>query len=88
MGINIVTNKPGFYSRREFLESYAKKSNRDLSHINYYVTFGFYKLAVILQQIYYRWKIGEIDDSRFKELNQNVANLIHMAQQTKENRVL
>src|SRR5690606_5920037 len=67
MGINIVTSQKGFYTRREFVEAYANASGRDVSNINYYVTFGFYKLAVILQQIHYRWKIGEIDDDRFGE---------------------
>ncbi|MCJ1907969.1 phosphotransferase family protein [Planococcus ruber] len=88
MGINIVTNQKGFYSRREFVEAYAKTSGRDVSNINYYVTFGFYKLAVILQQIHYRWKIGEIDDHRFGVLNIAVRNLIEMANETRSNRLL
>jgi len=88
MGINIVTSQKGFYTRREFVEAYAKASGRDVSNINYYVTFGFYKLAVILQQIHYRWKIGEIDDDRFGELNIAVRNLIEMANETRRNNLL
>lgn len=88
MGINIVTGQKGFYTRREFVEAYAKASGRDVSNINYYVTFGFYKLAVILQQIHYRWKIGEIDDDRFGELNIAVRNLIEMANETRRNNLL
>ena len=88
MGINIVTSQKGFYSRREFVEEYAKTSGRDVSNINYYVTFGFYKLAVILQQIHYRWKTGEIDDDRFGELNIAVRNLFEMANQTRNNQLL
>lgn len=88
MGITVVTDQKGFYSRREFLEQYAKLSGRDVANITYYLTFGFYKLAGILQQIYYRWKIGEAKDERFSTLNQSIANLIELANDSKENRIL
>lgn len=88
MGINVVTNQPGFYSRREFLENYAKKSGRDVSQVQYYLTFGFYKLAVILQQIYYRYKIGELQDERFNHLNHSLINLIELANQAKNGELL
>ncbi|WP_156289654.1 phosphotransferase family protein [Oceanobacillus salinisoli] len=79
IGLSVVTDKPGFYSRREFLEKYALLSGRDVSNIHYYLTFGFYKIAIILQQLHHRWKIGEAKDERFATLNQSVANLIEMA---------
>ncbi|MFT4414760.1 phosphotransferase family protein [Fredinandcohnia humi] len=88
LGIHFVTNQPGFYSRRQFVEEYARRSGRDLSDITYYVAFGFYKLGVILQQIYYRWKKGELPDERFKHLNHAVANLFEMANLTRQNRIL
>lgn len=88
MGINIVTDQPGFYSRREFVEAYAKKSGRDVSDINYYVTFGFYKLGVILQQIHYRWKIGELKDDRFAEMDVPIENLFAMANDARAGRLL
>ena len=88
MGINIITSQPGFYSRREFIEEYAKQSGRDVTQIPYYVAFGFYKLAVILQQIHYRWKIGEVKDDRFGNLNMAVSNLVEMANLTRSNRLL
>jgi aminoglycoside phosphotransferase (APT) family kinase protein len=88
IGINFVSDQPGFYSRREFVEAYATKSGRDVSDISYYVAFGFYKLGVILQQIYYRWKIGELEDNRFETLNVAVSNLFEMANLTRRNRLL
>lgn len=88
LGINFISNQPGFYSRREFVEAYARKSGRDVSDISYYVAFGFYKLGVILQQIYYRWKTGELDDDRFETLNGAVSNLFEMANLTRANRLL
>ena len=69
LGIHFVTDQPGFYSRREMVEAYAKASKRDVEKIDYYLSFGFYKLAVILQQIYYRWKTGSLNDKRFEHLN-------------------
>lgn len=88
LGINAVTDQPGFYNRREFIEKYAILSGRDMSNINYYVAFGFYKLAVILQQIYYRWKKGEVQDDRFGALNQAVSQLMEMADLTRQGKVL
>lgn len=78
-GLTSVTTGPGFISRKELLELYAKKSGRDVTHIDYYLTFAFYKIAVILQQIYYRWKIGEAADVRFSKLDIGIRNLLDQA---------
>lgn len=59
------TMRPGFYTRRQLAERYAEKTGRDLSHINFYFTFGLFKTAVVLQQIYFRWKQGLTKDPRF-----------------------
>ncbi|WP_246001139.1 phosphotransferase family protein [Oceanobacillus piezotolerans] len=88
LGINTIANNKGFYSRREFLERYTQLSGRDVSNFNYYLTFGFYKLAGILQQLYYRWKIGEMKDERFSTLNRGISNLIEMANEARNNRLL
>lgn len=88
MGINAVSSLPGFYSRREFTEEYAKKSGRDMTHIDFYLAFGFYKLAVILQQIYKRWADGTVEDERFGTLNGAVRNLIEMGHDAKAGKLL
>ncbi|MDR7075714.1 aminoglycoside phosphotransferase (APT) family kinase protein [Neobacillus niacini] len=88
MGISLVTNQKGFFSRREMAELYAKVSGRDISHIDYYTAFGFYKLAVILQQLYYRWKKGAADDERFAKLHIPIANLFDLANVTRTNKIL
>ncbi|WP_462410426.1 phosphotransferase family protein [Neobacillus sp. Marseille-QA0830] len=87
-GISVVTNQPGFFSRREMAELYARVSGRDIKAINFHVTFGFYKLAVILQQLYYRWKKGATDDQRFARLHIPIANLFEMANLTRANKIL
>jgi aminoglycoside phosphotransferase (APT) family kinase protein len=65
-----VTIHDGFYTREQFIEAYAKKSGRDVSNINYYIAFAYFKLAVIVQQIYYRFKMGQTNDPRFAEFDQ------------------
>lgn len=87
-GLTSVTTKHGFASRREMLEMYAKKSGRDVSQIDYYLTFAFYKIAVVLQQIYYRWKIGEAKDERFGKLIIGIENLMEMANRAQRKEIL
>ncbi|MDQ0215489.1 aminoglycoside phosphotransferase (APT) family kinase protein [Oikeobacillus pervagus] len=78
-----VTVYDGFYTRKEFIESYSKKSGRDVSNIHFYVTFAYFKLAVICQQIYARYKKGQTNDERFARFGSFVKMLIqhslHMA---------
>src|SRR3712207_6974632 len=54
-----------FMTRKEFIDYYAEKSGRDLSEMHWYMVFGYFKLAVILQQIYARWHKGQTKDERF-----------------------
>ncbi len=71
-----VTTLPGFLTREQFMELYAQKSGRDLSSMQFYMTFAHFKLAVILQQIYARWKRGQTQDERFAVFAVRVRNLI------------
>jgi aminoglycoside phosphotransferase (APT) family kinase protein len=71
-----VTALKGFYSRKEFMEAYARRSGRDISDMNFYLTFAYFKLAVICQQIYYRYKKGQTADKRFSQFDRFVRSLI------------
>jgi aminoglycoside phosphotransferase (APT) family kinase protein len=62
-------------TRQELAEIYAEKSGRDLSDILYYYVFGTFKIAVIAQQIYYRFAKGFTQDKRFANFNLFVATL-------------
>ena len=77
--ISPVTANPGWFSRRQLLERYGAATGRDLSGISYYEVFGLYKLAVILQQIYYRYHIGQTSDRRFADFDQRVRGLAEAA---------
>jgi aminoglycoside phosphotransferase (APT) family kinase protein len=71
-----VTGTPGFMTRRELIDRYATESGRDLSDVHWYVVFGYFKLAGILQQIYARWKNGQTKDERFADFGDRVRTLI------------
>lgn len=48
----------GFLTRTEVLDRYAGASGRDLSQIDFYVAFGYWKLACILEGVYSRYVHG------------------------------
>ena len=52
------TLAPGFSTRAEVLEAYAAKTELDLSELDYFVAFGFWRLACILQGVYRRYQEG------------------------------
>jgi aminoglycoside phosphotransferase (APT) family kinase protein len=52
------TTAPGFSTRAQVLEAYAEASDLDLSGIGYYTSFGYWKLACILQGVYARYVAG------------------------------
>ncbi len=56
-------------SRSELVEMYANKSGRSINHLVFYYVFGLFKIAVIAQQIYYRYEKGLTTDPRFAHLD-------------------
>lgn len=70
-----LTWLPGNLSRQEFAHRYAELSGRDLSNILYYYVFGLFKNAVVIQQIYGRYKKGFTQDERFAGLIMGVHSL-------------
>jgi aminoglycoside phosphotransferase (APT) family kinase protein len=48
---------------------YAEKSGRSIENVVFYYVFGLFKIAVIAQQIYYRYQQGWTTDIRFANLN-------------------
>jgi len=73
------SNLPGFLTRAELAERYAARSGRDLSELAFYETFGLFKIAVIIQQIYVRWVRGQTRDERFSTFGRRVRGLIDSA---------
>lgn len=63
------------FTRRELCEKYAEKTGADISDLLFYYVFGTFKIAVIAQQIYFRFVKGFTRDRRFANFNQFVAAL-------------
>jgi aminoglycoside phosphotransferase (APT) family kinase protein len=74
-----VTTLPGWMKRADIVERYAARSGRDLANIGYYHTFAVFKLAVVIQQIYYRYHVGQTRDERFAGFDKRVEALAKTA---------
>ena len=74
-----ITMQPGWYTRDQFLERYAARTGRDVSRVGYHEVLGVFKLAVILQQIYYRFRRGQTQDQRFRHFDRQVRSLVRLA---------
>ncbi len=74
-----ITHQPGFMTRAEIMQRYAQQSGRDLSSMQFYLTFAYFKLSVILQQIYIRWLRGQTQDQRFAIFGNRIHLLIDHA---------
>lgn len=56
--ISAPTVVEGFPRREEVLTRYAQRSGRDLSELDYYVAFAYWKIAIILEGVYSRFASG------------------------------
>lgn len=76
-----VTTLPGMLTRDEIAERYARRTGFDVSAAPFYETFGLFKTAVVLEQIYVRFVRGQTKDDRFAALGPVVPMLADLAQQ-------
>lgn len=65
------SNAPGMLTRRQFVDYYAERAGIDLDNFDFYYCYGLFRLAGIVQQIYFRYFHGQTQDKRF-------AQFIHM----------
>jgi aminoglycoside phosphotransferase (APT) family kinase protein len=73
------TLSPGFLCRAEAAQRYGEQSGRDLSRLPYYLVFGTFKMAVVLQQIYFRFHQGQTRDQRFAGMGEGAKALFRLA---------
>lgn len=59
------SDAPGMLTRDELLDYYAAKTGTDVSEFDFYSVYGYFRNAVIIQQIYYRYYHGQTQDQRF-----------------------
>ena len=77
--LTTITDRPGWFTRDEIIERYSTRSGRDLSNIHFYETFALFKIAVVIQQIYYRYVQGQTTDPRFAAFGARVEFLARHA---------
>jgi aminoglycoside phosphotransferase (APT) family kinase protein len=73
------TTHPGSLTRAEIVHAYAQKTGSDASQIPFYIIFARFKLAVIVQQIYYRYHQGLTKDERFASMPERIQILLRAA---------
>lgn len=79
MMVRQPSQAPGMMTRQEILDFYGEKSGADISGFQFYYVYGIFRLAVIIQQIYYRFYHGQTDNPRFKDYGQMVNALGQLA---------
>jgi len=66
-------------TRNEAVDRYGERSGRDVSKMDFYYVFGLFKIAVVVQQIYYRYAKGQTRDERFEKFEMGAEFLMSLA---------
>jgi aminoglycoside phosphotransferase (APT) family kinase protein len=77
--LSSVTDRPGWLTRDEIVDRYANQTGGDLSQLRFYEAFALFKIAVVIQQIFYRYRQGQTDDPRFANFGERVTRLAQTA---------
>lgn len=75
----LPTHLPGMWTRQRMVSYYAEKTGTDVSQFEFYYVFGLFRLAVIVQQIWYRYVEGSRKHPAFKQFGELAARLIDQA---------
>jgi len=80
--LSAPTTLPGFQRRADIAARYAELAGRDLGRLDYYVAFGYWKLACILEGVYARYVAGAMGSDRqgVDAFADQVVRLAEMAQ--------
>ncbi|NBE54485.1 phosphotransferase family protein [Streptomyces boluensis] len=74
--ISTTSSAPGHPDARELIERYAARSGRDVSAVSWYTAFAWFKLAVILEGIHYRYTLGQTVGAGFDRIGELVPQFI------------
>lgn len=69
------TTLPGNLTRQEIVEHYQERTGVTVPNTTFYYSYGLFKLAVIIQQIYARFARGHTKDPRFAHMDHVVGIL-------------
>ncbi|MER7762867.1 phosphotransferase family protein [Streptomyces sp. NPDC097619] len=70
--VSTASAAPGHPSPAELVERYAARSGRDTGEIGWYTAFAWFKLAVILEGIHYRYALGQTVGAGFDRIGELV----------------
>jgi aminoglycoside phosphotransferase (APT) family kinase protein len=73
------TGRPGFPTRRQVSDSYAKATARDLSDFQFHRVLAVFKLSVIFQQLHQRYRSGATQDPRYAAFGQLADGILEFA---------
>jgi aminoglycoside phosphotransferase (APT) family kinase protein len=71
-----VTSAPGFPPIEEQIDRYARRTGTDVSQLDWYVGLASFKLAVVLEGIYYRFMLGKTIGPGFDRIGALVPGLV------------
>lgn len=71
---------PGMPTRDEFVQRYLELSGRNCNDFTFYEVFGLFRLAVIIQQIWARFRLGQTTNPAFAGFGDAVNTLINRAE--------
>ena len=71
---------PGMPTREEFVARYLQLSGRRCDDFTFYEVFGLFRLAVIIQQIWARYRAGQTTNPAFADFGNAVNTLINRAE--------
>ncbi len=81
VGVQVIEPFDGFPDTNELIERYAKRSTRDMSHIDWYVVLACFKLGLILEGTYARAHAGKAPMSTGQALHNSCVALLRQAMQ-------
>ncbi|MCX4760842.1 phosphotransferase family protein [Streptomyces sp. NBC_01275] len=70
--ISTTASAAGHPAPAELIERYAARSGRDVSAVSWYTAFAWFKLAVILEGIHYRYTLGQTVGRGFDRIGELV----------------
>jgi aminoglycoside phosphotransferase (APT) family kinase protein len=82
------TDYPGSMTRSKLVQRYAQSSGHDVSNMLFYLVFARFKVAVIVQQIYYRFHAGLTKDQRFASMPAVVQTLLRASWHAAQTRII
>ena len=76
---SMPTAQAGFPKRADAIERYARRTGFEVGEVDWYFALATMKFAVVIQQIYIRWRRGQTRDERFARYDERARQGIEKA---------